>query len=107
MKPQAWREKHLSMLDKVGSELLEPHFIQGPDRGGSEDIGAVKVQEDGTNREHLTGVLFPTPVHLAQEQNLIRCLAPCQLLYLSHCVPITSLHMTPASERLLSHTVCR
>ena len=107
MEPKAWRETHLSMLDKMRAELLEPHLVQRPDRGGSENIGAVQVQEDRADGEHLTGVLFPTPVHLAQEQDLIRCLTPCQLLYLPLRVPIASLHMPPVSGRLPSHTFCR
>lgn len=80
------------MLDKMCAELLKPHLIQGPNRGGREDVGAVKVQEDGANGEHLAGVLLPAAMHLAQKEDLICSLAACQPLYLCLCVPVTGLH---------------
>lgn len=77
------------------AELLKPHLVQGADRGGSEDIGAVKVEENRADGEHLTGVLLPAAMHLAQEQDLVCSLAACQRLYLRLCVPITCLHDGP------------
>ncbi len=82
---------YLSMLHKVNAELLKPHLVERAHGRSRQDIGAVQIQKDRSDCQHLAGVVVPALVHLTQKNDIISCLAAGQLLNLPAGVLIASL----------------
>mmetsp|Transcript_20717 Transcript_20717/g.39380 ORF Transcript_20717/g.39380 Transcript_20717/m.39380 type:complete len:236 (+) Transcript_20717:1707-2414(+) len=63
---------NLRALLQVSAEELQTQIPQRPHAGGLDNKGAVQVQEDAANHQHLTAMVLPTGVHEAEENHGVR-----------------------------------
>ena len=68
---------------QVCAEAVKAHVKDAAHNAAGDDVGAIQVQEDGANGQHLAAVVLPHLQHLAQESNSIYCCFPGQLLQLA------------------------
>ena len=57
-------DTHLGVAREVGAEELQAHVEQAAHAAGGEDVGAVQVEEDGADDQHLGAVVLPARRHL-------------------------------------------
>jgi hypothetical protein len=75
----------------VAPEELEPHVEERLDCCGGDDVGAVQVEEDAADGEHLRAVVAPHRVHALQERRGRQLHQLAQLRHLLADVPVTLL----------------
>lgn len=82
---------YLWMPSQVLSEELQTHVEQGPGVGGREHVGAVQVQEDLPNEQHLAAVAFPRAREVLKKCDSAEAAASSEGAQLRSCMAVALL----------------